>query len=101
MDELLDLLRGLVLPLVLGVTGCAVRLVRFGVRSWRQLAASLFTACFVAVLVHWGLDLFELPATVDAAIIGFCSYSGGSLLDAAHAKTVKAVDALPTPGSGS
>lgn len=100
MDDLLDLLRGLVLPLFLGVAGCTVRLMRFGVRSLRQLAASLITACFVAVIVHWGLDMFDLCPTVDAAIIGFCSYMGGSLLDAAQEKAVKAVDCLPTPGSG-
>ena len=50
MDDLLDLLRGLLLPVVIGITACFVRLARFGVRSWRQLAASLSTACFVAVL---------------------------------------------------
>ena len=100
MDDLLDLLRGLLLPVVIGITACFVRLARFGVRSWRQLAASLSTACFVAVLVHWGLDLLDLPATVDAAIVGLTSYMGGSLLDAAQEKAVKAVDCLPTPGSG-
>ena len=77
-----DLVNGLAVPIGLGVIASSVRIMRFGWQSWRQLIASAFVSCFVAVLTYWGLDFVNFPPTVDAAIVGFSAYMGGSLLDA-------------------
>jgi hypothetical protein len=84
-----DLLQGICVPVVLGIAGCTVRLVRFGAKNWRQLTASVSSAVFASVLVYWGLDLLTFPPTVDAAICGVSGYMGGLLLDAAQFKMLQ------------
>jgi hypothetical protein len=102
-EQVRELFTGIFLPLVLGGIGCAVRICRFGVRSGRQLLASGVTSCFVSVLVFWGLDLIDLPPTVDAAIVGFSGYMSGTLLDAFQDRALRIVgkgDVPPTKKGG-
>ena len=93
-----DILADLLVPLILGALGAAVYLCRNGVRTWRQCAASVISSVFTAILVFWLLDLADFPPTVDAAFTGLAGYAGGSLLDAFHARAIRAVDCIPGPG---
>ncbi|MDR1684865.1 MAG: phage holin family protein [Desulfovibrio sp.] len=89
--QISELLQGICVPIVLGIAGSAVRLMRFGFKSWRQLAASITSAIFASVLVYWGLDMLTFPPTVDAAICGASGYMGGMMLDALQTRALKVV----------
>lgn len=91
-EQVKELLSGLATPLVISAAGFAVRVIRFGSKSWRQLAASGITSMFVGVMAYWALDSVDLPPKVVAAIIGLASYMGGTLLDAAQAGTIKTIE---------
>lgn len=99
LQELRELATGLGVPVVLGAAGCLVRASRFGVRSWRQFAASVAASCFVAVVVYWLLDAVDFPPTVDAGIVGISGYMGGVLLDALQDRAIKTVTHGGLPGS--
>lgn len=88
------LLQGIAVPLCLAVAATFVKISRIGWQSWAQLFSSLVVSAFVAVLVYWGLDYFDWPPTVDACIIGVCSYTGGSLLDSIVFKIRRTVSAV-------
>ena len=100
-NQIRDLCGTLMLPVFLALMACTVRICRFGIRSWRQLAASVATSCFVGVLVHWGLDYVILPSTVKAALTSICAYLGGSLLDAVQIRALHelAPGAYPCTGN--
>lgn len=91
MSCLKDLCGGVAVPIFLGIVSSAVRASRFGLRSWGQFFSSVTASCFVAVLIHWGLDYARFAPTVDAAIIGIGSYMGGSLLDAVQTRVLREV----------
>ena len=86
-----DICGGVAVPILLGIVSSFVRVSRFGIRSWGQFVSSVTASCFVAVLVHWGLDYAGFAPTVDAAIIGISSYMGGSLLDAVQSRVLREV----------
>ena len=75
------LLQGIAVPLCLAVAATFVKISRIGWQSWAQMVSSLIVSSFVAIIVYWGLDYFEWPPTVDAAIIGMSAYMGGNMLD--------------------
>ncbi|MCR5564011.1 MAG: phage holin family protein [Desulfovibrio sp.] len=89
------LLQGIAVPLCLAVAATFVKISRIGWHSWTQLFSSLLVSSFVAVLVYWGLDYFEWPPTVDAAIIGMSAYMGGNMLDTFVFKIRKTVGTAP------
>ena len=91
LSGLREICGGIAVPFFLGLVSSFVRLSRFGMRSWRQFVSSVVASCFVAVLVHWGLDYASFMPTVDAAIIGTSAYMGGSLLDAVHMRILREV----------
>ena len=80
-DGLADIVGCIVVPLILSSVSTCVRVARYGWKGVRNFVASLLTSTFTGVVVFWGLDYFDLPPTVDAAIISVCAYMGGSLLD--------------------
>lgn len=89
------LLQGIAVPLVLGIAATFTRLCRLGWHSWTQFFSSCAVSCFVSVLAFWGLDYLDLAPTVDAAIIGFSAYMGGSLLDILVFKVRNTIEHAP------
>lgn len=100
MDKLRDLADVLAVPAVLGLLGGAVSILRYGVRSWRDLGVNVLTAMFTGCIMHLLLSATSLPDLFQAGCVAMAGYIGGALLDAAKRRTVEAVESMPIPWDG-
>lgn len=89
------------LPLVISLCACLTRQAQYGWHGTRQFLREYVVCAFMGVLIFWGLDYVDLPPTVDAAIIGGCSFASMSLLDAITKKLTRVVRDFNVPGSNS
>lgn len=79
------------LPFVLGFGACLARQAHHGWQGVRTFIRELITCCFMGIVVFWGLDYYDLPQTVDAAITSGGAYAGMVLLDAITARCISIV----------
>ena len=78
-------------PAALAAFGGAARALRFGVKSWRQFAASMVLSAFSGVLVHLFIMDSSLAPSFQAGLVAVSGYSGGCILDALQATLVQAI----------
>lgn len=83
------------MPLLLSLFGGAARAMRFGVKSWRQFAGSLFVSSFAGVVVHLLLQDSDVSPSLKAALVGLSGYSGGAILDGLATRLQRGVEKLP------
>lgn len=85
------------LPFVLGFGACLARQAHHGWKGVRTFIRELTTCCFMGIVVFWGLDYYDLPQTVDAAITSGGAYAGMVLLDAITARCISIVREFNVP----
>lgn len=90
-EQMREIALSLLWPLAIISSGFIVRVVRFGVSSWKQLVASGTVSVFTGMIVYMALESV-LSIKIALAISMLCSYVGGILLDALQAGALKAVD---------
>lgn len=86
------------LPFVLSIGACLTRQARHGWQGVRNFIKELIICSFMGIIIYWGLDYFNLPPTVDAAITSGCSYASLVLLDALTDKMASFVRGFHVPG---
>ncbi len=74
------LLQGLGLSLAISFAASLVRVALYGWHGLRDYCASLCVGCFTAICAGWLLNLYDLPMTVNAVIIGLSGICGKDLL---------------------
>lgn len=100
MDQLKNFIEGVTVPLLLSLFGGAARAMRYGIKSWRQFAGSLFVSGFAGVVVHLLLQDSDISSSLKAALVGLSGYSGGAILDGLATRLQRGVEKLPGQALG-
>lgn len=97
LQQLVELAATTLIPAALGIAASAARVSRYGWKGMRHFIGSTTISVFTGVLAGWLMDLVDVPATVTAAVISICAYSGGSILDAVIWRAHREIRTAPIP----
>lgn len=87
----LEVFSNTLVPLVLSFATCIAKVAKEGWHGFREFVQNFIVGAFVGVLVYWGLDYWNFPPTVQAAITGGCIYPSKYILDALQEKIVTSI----------
>lgn len=96
--EGLEVFSGLISPLLISFFACLTLQAKHGWRGLKVFLREYAVCAFMGVIFFWGLDYFDLPPTVDAAIIASSSYASMRLLDVLSEKLVSIIKGVHAPG---
>lgn len=87
----LEVFANTLVPLVLALIVCFVKIAKEGWKGVKDFLQNFIVGAFVGIIVYWGLDYWNLPPTVQAAISGGCIFVAKDFLDAAKTRILSTV----------